>query len=156
LPRARLVNDTPENNRANRFVQELPTDNEEEGVSVNNKILLGVMLLSGCANHAKEIQPSYVSPTMYQNLNCEQMAEEGGRLRARVSQLGGQVDKQASRDSTQMTVGLILFWPTLFWLDGDTPEAHEYARLTGEYKALQEAMNKQCPTPSVTPPVSTS
>jgi hypothetical protein len=43
-----------------------------------------------------------------------------------------------------MAVGLILLWPTLFWLDGDTPEAQEYAHLTGEYKALEKALSAKC------------
>ena len=72
------------------------------------------------------------------------MTAEGGRLRNEVAKVGGQVDAQASRDSTQMAVGLVLLWPTLFWLDGDTPEAQQYAHLTGEYKALEQAMNTKC------------
>jgi hypothetical protein len=38
-----------------------------------------------------------------------------------------------------MALGLILFWPSLFFLDGDGPEAQEYARLKGEYEALEVA-----------------
>jgi hypothetical protein len=39
-----------------------------------------------------------------------------------------------------MGVGLVLFWPTLFFLEGgDGADAAEYKRLRGEYEALQEA-----------------
>ena len=39
-----------------------------------------------------------------------------------------------------MGVGLLLFWPALFALEGgDGPEAAEYARLKGEYEALRQA-----------------
>lgn len=45
-----------------------------------------------------------------------------------------------------MGVGLVLFWPTLFMLEGgDGPEAAEYARLKGEYEALRKvAIEKKC------------
>lgn len=63
----------------------------------------------------------------------------------RVSELGGQVNKTASDDSAQMGVGLILFWPTLFFLDGDTPQATEYERLKGEFDAIEKAaVRKDC------------
>ena len=46
--------------------------------------------------------------------------------------------KEASNDSAQMAIGLLLFWPALFFLEGgDGPEAAEYARLKGEYEALR-------------------
>ena len=66
-------------------------------------------------------------------------------LSHRVAELGGQVDKTASNDSVQMGVGLVLFWPALFFLDGDTPQAAEYARLRGEFDALEKAaIQKNC------------
>lgn len=44
-----------------------------------------------------------------------------------------------------MTVGLILFWPALFFIDGDTPQAQEYARLKAEFDALEQAaIQKEC------------
>lgn len=66
-------------------------------------------------------------------------------LSRRVSEIGGQVDKTASDDNAQMAVGMILFWPTLFFLDGDTPQATEYGRLKGEFEALEKAaIQKHC------------
>ena len=45
-----------------------------------------------------------------------------------------------------MGIGLILFWPTLFALEGgDGPEAAEYGRLKGEYEAIRSAaLQKKC------------
>lgn len=100
--------------------------------------------LAGCAKNSKDIQPTYISPSAYQSYSCDHLAEESARLRAQVTQLGGQVDEQASTDKVQMATGLILLWPTLFFLDGDTPQAQEYARLTGEHQALQQALNQRC------------
>jgi hypothetical protein len=45
-----------------------------------------------------------------------------------------------------MAIGLILFWPALFFLEGgDGPQAAEYARLRGEVDALERvAIVKKC------------
>ena len=41
--------------------------------------------------------------------------------------------------------GIILFWPTLFFLRGTKEQEAEYARLKGEYKALDRvAVKKNC------------
>lgn len=70
---------------------------------------------------------------------------EMATISRRVSDLAAQVDKTASDDSAQMAIGLVLFWPTLFFLDGDTPQAQEYSRLKGEFEALEKAaIQKKC------------
>jgi hypothetical protein len=61
-------------------------------------------------------------------------------------------DKE-SGDSAKMAVGLILFWPALFFLDGDEDGAIEYKRLMGESEAVQQAaVAKKCDLTLFTPP----
>jgi len=45
-----------------------------------------------------------------------------------------------------MGVGLVLFWPALFFLEGgDGPQAAEYSRLRGEVDAMRRAaVHKEC------------
>lgn len=52
-----------------------------------------------------------------------------------------------------MGIGLILFWPALFALEGgDGPEAAEYAQLKGDYEALREtSIVKNCTIASKPP-----
>jgi hypothetical protein len=52
-----------------------------------------------------------------------------------------------------MGVGLVLFWPALFFLEGgDGPEAAEYAQLKGEFEALREnSIQKKCGIESKSP-----
>ncbi|MBX3442127.1 MAG: hypothetical protein KF774_06950 [Planctomyces sp.] len=103
------------------------------------------LALSACAKSSNEISSQYISPLQYRDYSCKQIEMEMQMLSRRVSELGGHVDKTASNDSVQMGVGLILFWPTLFFLDGDTPQATEYARLKGEFEALEKvAVQKEC------------
>ena len=56
-----------------------------------------------------------------------------------------------------MGVGLILFWPTLFFLEGgDGPEAAEYARMKGEIDALETiSIQKNCGIKFPEPPKKT-
>ncbi len=103
-------------------------------------------MLAGCASKPTEIQSQYVSPLQHQNHDCDQISSELGRVSRKSAQLHGQLDKTASNDTAQMAVGLVLFWPALFFLEGgDGPEAAEYARLKGEVDALEQvAIQKKC------------
>jgi hypothetical protein len=102
-------------------------------------------LLAGCAQNPKDITPSYVSPVLYQNLTCQQLAEEGQRVSARAAELTGTQSQKASGDAVAMGVGLILFWPALFFIKGDKQTAGELGRLKGELDAIQQAsIAKNC------------
>lgn len=104
-----------------------------------------VLLVSGCATSSKDIVGAYVSPTQYQSYDCGQLTEEANRIRIRVSQLGGRLDEAASNDKAIVGVGLVLFWPALFFLGGTKQQEAEYARLRGEYDALEQAaIQKRC------------
>jgi hypothetical protein len=101
--------------------------------------------LSGCASHTNEISAAYVSPLQYDSYNCKQISAEMGRVSRRAQEVAFNVNKNADGDQTAMAVGLILFWPSLFFIDGDKPEAQEYARLKGEFDALEQAaIQKGC------------
>ena len=103
------------------------------------------LCLVGCADAAKDIPTQYVSPLAYENYICNQIGSELDRVSRRVGELATQVDKRASKDTTKMTIGIILFWPTLFFVDGNGPEAAEYGRLKGEYEALEKvSTQKEC------------
>jgi hypothetical protein len=95
--------------------------------------------MAGCAQQPKDIAPSYVSPLLYENLTCEQLVVEGQRVSARAAEVTGTQQQKASNDAVAMGVGLVLFWPALFFIKGDTQTAGEVARLKGEMDAIQQA-----------------
>ena len=102
-------------------------------------------LMAGCATKSADIAPSYVSPIQYQSLSCEQLAQEARRVSSRVAQVTGQQDKKASNDESMMAIGMILFWPALFFMEGDEQSAAEVARLKGEKGAIEQAsIQKNC------------
>ncbi len=103
------------------------------------------LALTGCATASKDIASAYVSPNQYSSYDCQQLAAETGRIQARVVQLGGRLDQAAQNDAGIMAVGLILFWPVLFALGGTKQQEAEYARLKGEYDAVEQAaIAKKC------------
>ena len=113
------------------------------------KVLLPVLtsfLLLGCATASKDVTTTYVSPVQFQSLDCDQLAAEAARVQLRVNQIGGRLDEAASADKAIAGVGIILFWPALFALGGTKQQEAEYARLRGEYEAVQQASTiKKCP-----------
>ena len=113
---------------------------------MKNIILIAICIsMTGCASSAKDIPTQYVSPLIYDDYDCQQIGTELSRLTRKVSESASKVNERASGDSGTMAIGLILFWPSLFFLDGDGPEAQEYARLKGEYEALEVAsIEKKC------------
>lgn len=115
---------------------------------MNIKPWLVVLLATGlyaCAHSSDQIAAQYVSPIVYEDYDCRQISAEYERINRRVHQLAASIDKNARGDSIAMGVGLVLFWPALFFIDGDSPEAAEYARLKGEYEALEKvSIQKNC------------
>lgn len=54
-------------------------------------------------------------------------------------------DSKSSSDAVVTGVGVVLFWPALFFIDGDDENTGELGRLKGEFDALEKAaINKNC------------
>ena len=100
----------------------------------------------GCATSPDDIPTTHVSPLQYSSYDCDQIAMEMRFVGRKVNDLYYDLEDEASADEGQMALGLILFWPALFWLEGgDDVRAGEYARLKGEKIALEDAaVMKKC------------
>lgn len=107
-------------------------------------IFVSVLFFSGCAQRASTISPTYTSPLIYQHYSCDQIRQELVRVNSKVMEVTGQQDSAANKDTAALAVGMILFWPALFFMvGGDKKE--ELARLKGEYEALEKcAIEKKC------------
>ena len=110
-------------------------------------LLSAALLVGGCSTSSDNIAPAYVSPLHYESFDCDQIGQEMARVGRRVSEVAGVQDSEADGDAVAMGVGLVLFWPALFFLaDGGDREA-ELARLKGEYEAIERAaIQKNCET----------
>ena len=118
--------------------------------------LPALLALAACASQPEDIGTSYVSPLHYKNFDCDQLGMESERVSRRVLELRASLKSTADTDAVQMGVGLILLWPTLFFLEGgDKAEALEFSRLKGERVALEKSsIQKKCAIkfPPLTPP----
>lgn len=113
-------------------------------------------VLSGCASDPANISAASVSPMQYNAYDCNQVIADLDRVTKRANELNTSLKEKADNDSTQMALGMVIFWPALFFLEGgDGPDAAEYARLKGEKEALEKtAISKNCalpPAPAPTP-----
>jgi hypothetical protein len=59
-------------------------------------------------------------------------------------EVSGQQKKEATKDAVALGVGLVLFWPALFFMIGSDKKI-ELGRLKGEYDALEQTeIKKDC------------
>lgn len=97
------------------------------------------LLVSACSTNPSKIDAAYVSPLKYKNYDCDQIAMEMDYVGQRTTKLHQRLKSDSTADNWQMGAGLLLFWPSLFLLEGgDGPETAEYAQLKGEFEALRD------------------
>ncbi len=99
-------------------------------------------LLSGCATRPADVAPTYVSDSGYEKMSCKRLREEAQYVSERALAAANMQEKDASRDAAMTTVGVVLFWPALFFNKGDGANTYELARLKGEIEAIDH-VNKQ-------------
>lgn len=103
-----------------------------------------VLALAACASSSDKIQPSYVSPIQYHDYSCRQIRSELMRVAHKVNEISGVQDKNASNDAWATGIGLVLFWPSLFFISQDDQHV-QLAELKGQYDALEQAaVQKNC------------
>ena len=109
-------------------------------------IAAAAFTLLGCASHPDKISTASVSALQYKNYSCDQLSSEEQRITNRASELYSSLKKTADTDAIQMGVGLVLFWPTLLFLEGgDDERARAYSNLKGEKEAIEKAsIQKNC------------
>ncbi|MGB0722023.1 MAG: hypothetical protein ACPGU7_06460 [Gammaproteobacteria bacterium] len=108
-------------------------------------VMVGIFAaLAGCATQPSEIQSAQVSTSGYENMSCAELSSEARGNLTRTDELFALLEKKAKDDEAQTAIGMILFWPALFALEGgDGPEAAEYSRLKGELNAMEKVIYKK-------------
>jgi len=107
--------------------------------------LVVIAALAGCAKSSDDVSTSYVSPIQYANNDCGQLRAELARVNRQLVQKMRAQDSRADNDALATGVGVVLFWPALFFIKGDDEHAGELARLKGEFDAIEQAaIEKRC------------
>lgn len=115
--------------------------------------LLASISISGCATPPDQVTASYVSPSTYSSYNCRQIISERNTVVQKVNELNGAQLKKANNDQAAMAVGLVLFWPALFFLGNKNDLAPQLAQMKGTYDALTAAgVSRKCFPPPATAP----
>lgn len=54
-------------------------------------------------------------------------------------------NQKATNDAVAMTVGMVVFWPALFFIKGNDQQAGELANMRGQMDAIEQAsIRKNC------------
>ncbi|MDA9223784.1 hypothetical protein N9P17_02575 [Tateyamaria sp.] len=99
--------------------------------------------LSGCAKSPDKIVGTYVSPSTYSYMSCNQLIQERNAVVMKVDEFSVSQKKEANEDAVATGVALVLFWPAaLFLADGGGNEA-QLANLKGHYEALSTQISRK-------------
>jgi hypothetical protein len=103
------------------------------------------LFICGCAKRPEDITAAYISPLAYEQYDCRQLGTEAQRVSARASAIMGVQQQKADNDAVAMGVGLILFWPALFFVKGGAETENEVAQLKGQMDTIEQvAIQKEC------------
>lgn len=107
------------------------------------------LLASGCAQSAKQIEASYVSPGVYSGRSCNQLMAERNDIARKVNGLVVEQDKAATNDAVLTGVALLVFWPAAIGLAVTKDNATALSAAKGNYDAITEKMASQgCAVPA--------
>lgn len=111
-------------------------------------MIIAALFVAGCASQPEDISANHVSASEYREHSCQELADEAGALNSKGRDLYQSLDKEADNDAAQMAIGMVLFWPALFFLEGgDGADAEVYADLKGHMDAVQQvSREKKCKT----------
>lgn len=99
----------------------------------------------GCATSSQDVSASYVNSSAYSPLSCDELQYEFKRIKFNLEEKTKLVDAKAKQDKTSMTLGMLLFWPSLFFIKGDGAEHSQLGDLKGQYNAInEELIRKKC------------
>lgn len=102
------------------------------------------LLIVSCATQPEDLSSSYVSPLEYLEYDCSQLGQEMRRIGRRVAEVTGVQGSTATGDAVAVGVGLVIFWPALFFISSSDRE-EELMRLKGEAEAVEQAIiQKDC------------
>lgn len=106
-------------------------------------MILPALALAGCATAPKDISPTYVSTLQYQSLSCKQLQIEAQNVSNAAAVAVGAQQRKANNDNVAMGVGLIVFWPALFFMKGNGADAAQVGQLKGQMQAIESVSNEK-------------
>jgi len=98
-------------------------------------------MLASCAMPADQIGASYVSPTRYTNMSCDELGYELNVVSHQIATASVAQNSKASSDAAAVAIGLIAFWPALLFVgNGDNSSA--LSSMKGDFNAMLGAAQR--------------
>jgi hypothetical protein len=86
-----------------------------------------------------------VSSLKYKNLSCHQLEKELKSLNGATKLAKNATDKKLKTQNNKNVAAFLLFWPALFMIDDNKPEANKYAQIKGEFDTVVRTFDlKNC------------
>lgn len=101
--------------------------------------LLLSFALAGCASRSVDVAPQPSDPAQFGGWTCEAMFDEMDRVQQRAADVAYAVDARHGNNVIALSLGVMVFWPALFAMRPDGPDAAELAQLKGRHDALRVA-----------------
>jgi hypothetical protein len=114
--------------------------------------------LTGCATAPKDIVADSVSPSKFQTFDCDNLRKESDANLAKAGEVAERLGRFKPPKNADETYNYVAGWAFFWWMMPFVQlyinsKEQEYARMKGEYEALQQAADlKQCPVGTVTKP----
>lgn len=99
-------------------------------------------MLASCAMPANQIGASYVSPTRYTNMSCEELRYELGVVSSQIAAASAAQDSKASSDAAAVAIGLVAFWPALLFVGNNPDNSSALSSMKGDFNALLGAAQR--------------
>lgn len=101
------------------------------------------LVVCGCASSADEIAPAYIPSNEYADYSCNELSEEYSMIRSQVARMSDAQDDQASQDAFVTATGVVLFWPALFFIEGDGRQTELLAQAKGREERLRAMLRER-------------
>lgn len=103
------------------------------------------LVLVACAPKADRVAATYASPEIYAGMTCQELASEGMRVSNAAHSAAGLENRHRTQDTVATTVGIVIFWPALFFNHGSDATTSQLAELKGQMEAIEAASaTKKC------------
>lgn len=106
-------------------------------------LIVSILMMIGCGG--RQAYPIQVSQTGDRHLSCNTIQSELGRLEYEILNKSGQKAKGDTKDTVLFVAGMLIFWPSLFFMDLSNADKVELEALRSRYNYLTNVYNgKNC------------
>ncbi|AYQ57341.1 hypothetical protein MS2017_1662 [Bathymodiolus thermophilus thioautotrophic gill symbiont] len=105
--------------------------------------MASTIILTGCNRTSSEVIADYVDGYKLTSMSCSEIRNELSYLQQRANEAAGIVDEKGKSQDGKDIAAFLLFWPALFLIDDNKPEARRYAQIKGEYEAAKRAYSRK-------------